>query len=213
MASISYCVSVCNEHLELDKLLNQLVNNFFDEDEIIILVDQSKATTEVGQVIAKYKAILNGIKVIGDDLNGDFASFKNQFMSQATKEYIFQIDADELLSESVLLGTEDFGDLRSIIEMNPEVDLYFIPRENYVPGITQDHINKWGWKVDEKGRINWRDPQARIFKNNGLIKWKNKVHEVIIGHKTVVLLPDTYFIIHVKNIERQEKQNQFYSTL
>ncbi len=207
MATISYSISVCNEHEELDKLLNQLTTYIENEDELLILVDQSKITGEVGQVISKYKNIIPNLKVIASDLNGDFATFKNNFVSISTKDFIWQIDADELLSEDLLV------DLKLILDVNPTVDLYWVKRENYVQGLTEDYIRGWGWRVDEKQRINWPDPQARIFRNNGSIKWKNKVHEVIEGHKEFVVLPDNYFLIHNKTLERQIKQNQFYQTL
>lgn len=212
MATISYCVSVCNEHEELDKLLSQLIT-YIDDDELIVLVDESKVTSEVGQVIAKYRIIFPSIKIISSSLNGDFGTFKNNFLKHATKEYIIQIDADELLSHDFLEGNEDFGNFKMILDMNPDVELFWVPRENYVEGLTQDHINKWRWRVDEKGRINFPDSQARIFKNNGKIHWQNKVHEIIVGHKDYVLLPDNYFIIHKKSIDRQEKQNELYNTL
>ena len=55
--------------------------------------------TLVDEFIAKNKdSIL--IKKTHFDLNGDFASFKNNGKSYCTKEWIFQIDADETLSET-----------------------------------------------------------------------------------------------------------------
>lgn len=204
--SISFCISVCNEDKELDQLLEQLIPHIDHEDELIVLVDESKVTTEVGQVIAKWK-VLNEIKVISTSLNNDFATFKNNFVDNATKDFIFQIDADELLSQDLLVDT------KLIMDLNPNIDLYWLPRENYVEGLTEEYINKWGWRVDEKGRINWKDPQARVFKNNKQIKWINKVHEVIVGHKEFVILPDTYFLTHKKTLERQISQNEFYNTL
>ena len=44
---------------------------------------------------------------------------------------------------------------------------------------------KWQWKVNEQGWVNWPDYQWRIWKNIKRIKWKNKVHEVLEGHKTI----------------------------
>jgi glycosyltransferase involved in cell wall biosynthesis len=212
MASISYCVSVCNEHEELDRLLSQLIT-YIEDDELIVLVDESKVTSEVGQVISKFRGVFPSIKIISAPLNGDFGTFKNNFTKHATKDYIFQIDADELLSHDMLEGNEDYGNFKVILDMNPDIELFWIPRENYVDGLTPEYIQQWGWRVDEKGRVNWKDPQARLFKNNGVIKWQNKVHEVIVGHKSYVLLPDNYFILHRKALDRQIKQNEMYSKL
>lgn len=204
---ISYCISVCNEHIELTQLLNQLISNIdFGEDEIIILVDTSKVTPEVSTVINNYKQLAQ-FKLIGADLNKDFATFKNNFIENATKDFIYQIDADELLSEDCFLN------LKQILKYNSNVEMYFIPRENYVEGLTQNHIEKWGWRVDEKNRINFPDYQQRLFLNNKKIKWKNKVHEVLEGYNTFASLPESYCLLHKKSIERQEQQNQFYNTI
>jgi hypothetical protein len=84
-----------------------------------------------------------------------------------------------------------------------------------VEGLTQEHIDKWGWRVDDNKRVNFPDYQCRILKNVKRIKWKNKVHEVLTGHKIESQLPANkeFCIYHLKNIERQEKQNEFYNTI
>lgn len=63
--------------------------------------------------------------------------------------------------------------------------------------------------------INKWDYQSRIYRNSPDIKWKNKVHEVIEGHKQFTFLPavDELALIHPKTIEKQEIQNNFYNTL
>jgi len=63
--------------------------------------------------------------------------------------------------------------------------------------------------------INWCDYQMRIWKKKPEIKWRNKVHEVLEGHKTFSALPaqEEFALYHPKTIERQEKQNEFYDTL
>jgi len=198
MPSISYAITACNEHIELARLLKLLENNIRDEDEIVIQLDMDNATKEVRTVANKYTMY---------PLNGDFASFKNHLKKFCTKDYIFQIDADEYLSEELLTS------LPEILELNPEVELYAVPRINTVEGLTQEHIQKWGWNVNENGWVNYPDYQTRILKNIPEINWINKVHERLVGAKNIVPLPEGYDLIHPKTIERQEKQNQFYSTL
>lgn len=63
--------------------------------------------------------------------------------------------------------------------------------------------------------INFPDYQARIYKNDPKIKWVKPVHEVIEGHETQTMFPlDANFaILHIKEITRQEKQNDFYETI
>ena len=72
----------------------------------------------------------------------------------------------------------------------------------------------WRWKVNEKGWVNWPDFQTRIYKNSPEIKWVNKVHERINGHKQFAYIPmeEEWALYHPKTIERQEKQNKTYSS-
>ena len=202
MPSISYAITACNEAKELIRLINQLNKVIRKEDEIVVQLDKT-ATMEVLYIIDEYPSV----KKITFGLNNDFSSFKNNLKNHCTKDYIFQIDADEYPSEELLLS------LPEILELNPEVELYAVPRINTVEGLTSEHINKWGWYVNENGWINYPDYQTRILKNIPEIKWINKVHERLVGAKNMVPLPEGYDLIHPKTIERQEKQNNYYNTL
>ena len=146
--------------------------------------------------------------IIGFPLNKDFSSYKNNLKSHCTKDYIFQIDADEIPHEVLL----DY--LPQLLKDNP-VDIIFVPRINTVEGLTQSHIDKWGWKVDDNGWVNFPDYQTRIYKNTDEITWMNKVHETITGYDTFSNFPaeETWCLYHPKQIDRQEKQNKFYETI
>ena len=69
--------------------------------------------------------------------------------------------------------------------------------------------------MNDKGWVNFPDYQWRIWKNNKKINWINKVHERLDGFNEYTTLPpsEEYCLFHPKDIKRQEKQNQFYSTL
>ena len=105
--------------------------------------------------------------------------------------------------------------LPNILELNPDIDVYRVPRVNTVKGITEKHIRVWGWRVNENGWINWPDRQMRIYKNTPEIKWESKVHETLVGFKTITDLPEMeeLALYHPKTIEKQEKQNQLYNEL
>ena len=201
---ISIAITVCNEHQELETLLDYLQERALSpEYEVVIQIDQDNHTKEVVSVILD-----RGIKHWFYPLNKDFASYKNELANHCEGEYIFQIDADELPAIELL------NILPSILESNPEVDVYLVPRINTVSGITEEHILRWGWRYENE-RVNFPDYQWRIYRNNESIKWTNKVHEVLDGYKMFATLPpqDEYCLIHPKTIDRQEKQNNFYNTL
>jgi hypothetical protein len=105
--------------------------------------------------------------------------------------------------------------LEEILDSNSDKDMIVVPRINIVNGITNEHIQKWGWQVNDKGWVNFPDYQTRIYKNSEKIGWVNKVHERIVGYENYSNFPsyEVYCIKHIKDIKRQEKQNDYYNTL
>jgi len=207
---ISYAITVCDEFLEIQKLLSLLLNNKRQQDEVVVLVDLSKNTPT--SELLNYLHELSSedyIILVEDTFKGHFADWKNILTKSCSGDYIFQIDADEVPNK-VLLSY-----LPEILENNPDNEVYLVPRVNTVEGLTDEHIKKWRWEVNDGGWVNYPDYQWRIWKNKPEIKWKNKVHEVLEGYKTYSPLPaqEVLSLYHPKDIKRQEKQNNYYSTL
>ena len=205
---ISYAITVCNEFVEIQKLISFLLQHKRDEDEIVVLYDEVNGDEEVENFLRAKSVNLdfmwwNGV------FNNHFADWKNTLRERCNGDYIFQIDADELPHCDLI------ANLPSVLENNPDNEVYLVPRVNTVEGLTNEHISKWRWNVNDKGWVNWPDYQWRIWKNKPEIKWVNKVHEKLEGFKTFATLPELeeYSLSHPKTIERQEKQNKFYDTL
>ena len=204
---ISYAITVCNEFVEIQRLVNFLVKNKRSQDEIVILYDEANGDIEIENYLRSHS--VNGeFNWHKGKFNHHFADWKNKLTSLCSGDYIYQIDADEMVSTYVL------DNLPMVLQYN-NVDVLKVPRINTVEGLTQEHIDKWGWGVNEHEWINFPDHQWRIYKNNDRIKWVNKVHEVLEGYKTMSYLPteEEWCLKHPKTIERQEKQNEFYSKL
>lgn len=253
MSSISWAITVCNELDEITKLCNYLHPQIHEDDEILIQYDSNNVTPEVLDFIKIFDQLHENVNIVGFPLNEDFGKFKSNLREHATKEFIFQLDADEIPHKYLIQG------LPQILEGN-DTDVFFVPRINTVEGITEEHVNKWGWKVqkfesqentkeldpnsdeykyldkldyiiseidpkDKNGKehsvkyhqpvINFPDYQTRIYRNTPHIEWMGKVHEKITGYDTFTALPaeEQFCIYHPKEIERQEKQNEFYDTL
>jgi len=203
---ISYAITVCNELEEVSRLLNFLHQHKRSEDEICVLLDKPKASQHLLDELYYWSS--KDIIILKESaFQGHFADWKNKLNKMCSGDYIFQIDADEIPNDSLIES------LPLILENN--VDVVLVPRVNLVEGITPQHIQMWGWKQNDKGWIQWPDPQWRIFKNTSDIKWKNKIHEVLDGYKTYANLPEMeeYALYHYKTIDRQKKQNNFYSKL
>ena len=209
---ISYGITVHNEADELNKLLEILVHKTDKEDEIVICVDgndekvQEVITSWVQQYASDDVDKIKDIIVYNRKLDGNFAAHKNSVIEKSTGDYIFHIDADEYPNETLI------EQLKQIIEMNDNVDLIWIPRVNTIEGMTQEHIQKWSWRVTEKGWVNYPDYQARVFRNDKDIRWTRPLHEYITGCKTYSHLPpyEELSLYHPKTIQKQEQQNMFY---
>jgi glycosyltransferase involved in cell wall biosynthesis len=207
MVSISYCITTHNEGaVYIKPLLDRLLKHIQPEDEIVVVDDFSDDPSTVN-VLEEYRDRVN---LYFNSLDNDFAAHKNFAKSKCTKDYIFFIDADENVHESLLIT------LKEILYNNPTIEMFMVPRINIVQGLTEQHVQKWNWNVNEKGFVNYPDPQTRIVINKEEIKWENKVHERLVGHSSHTLLPfetEDYCLLHIKDIKRQEAQNGFYATL
>jgi hypothetical protein len=206
---ISYGITTWIEHEELNILLNYLNDRIDNEDEIIVVYDKNRTTPEILSVLDNFKR--DNYKAYPFNFQQNWLENKNYLGSMCTGEYIFQIDADEIPSEFLIQN------VKQIIEMN-SIDVFWVPRINIVKGLTQEHIKQWGWNVNEKGWVNFPDPQKRIYKNSPEIQWRDpegqpQVHGMVTGYKTITQLPfeEEFSLIHTKTISKQEYQNKTYN--
>lgn len=209
MINVTYAITVCNELEEITRLVDFLLPRIGEEDDILIQYDESGVTKEVKSYLDIVSQLNKKVSVVGFPLNNDFATFKNNLKNHAQGIFIFQIDADEQPHEYLVTN------MSQLLEANKDVDLFFVPRVNTVTGLTSEHVQKWGWKLNEEGWVNWPDVQTRIYRRTSQIEWVGKVHERIVGYNTMSILPleEIFSLKHPKDIKRQEKQNEYYETL
>jgi len=141
MNKISYCVSVCQERKEIELLLNQLFKYIRPIDEVLVLFDEKNGSDEVRE----YLETIENITLIRANFDNDFASFKNRMFSYVAEDctHLLFLDADEIPHHLLLSYLPD------IIDGNPDVDLFWIPRINLVRGIGLSHVERWGWNVSK----------------------------------------------------------------
>ena len=88
---ISYAITVCNEFVEIQRLVNFLVKNKRHQDEIVILYDESNGDIEVENYLRSHS--VNGeFNWHKGKFNNHFADWKNKLTSHCNGDYIFQID-------------------------------------------------------------------------------------------------------------------------
>jgi len=204
--NISYLVTCKNETDSLDKLLSKIIQFLQEDDEIIVLDDYSD-NQETVSILNKYS---DKIKLYKHALNNNYSIHKNYGKSLCKNPMIFQLDSDELPADVLM------ENLKDIIEANPSVECFLIPRINDFIGVTDAHAKQWGWRLTEyedRKIVNYPDYQFRLFKNLPHLKWERPLHEKVEGARITTKLPSDYSlsIIHNKTIEKQVATNIRYN--
>ncbi len=215
MSNISYLVTVKNETRSL-RILLRFLDTYVQipTDEIIILDDFSD-NSETREIINFYSNKNSKVfKLYQHALNNNYGAHKNYGIEQCNGNFIFQIDADELPSESLV-----DENLHAIIDSNPEIEAFAVPRINDFIGVTEAHAKQWGWRLSisptyKRPIVNWPDYQFRIFKKDyPRISFLRRLHEKIEGYNKYVAIPpdEGYALYHDKTIETQIKTNLRYN--
>ena len=122
---ISYAITVCNEFIEIQRLVNFLINNKRSQDEIVIQFD-SKGDCEIEAYLRSHS--INGeVNWYSYDFESDFSKMKNRLTNMCNGDYIFQIDADEMPTTYMM-------DVLPEVLKHNDVDVLKVPRINTVDG-------------------------------------------------------------------------------
>lgn len=204
---VSYLITVSNEIEEFKKLYSLLNRYKHYEDDIIILIDDSKTSNE----IIEYLDSKNQIYHL-HSLNNDFSTHKNYLKSLSTQQYLFFLDADELPDIYLIKNLHEI-----ITHYLKDTNILWIPRINIVKNITSDYIKEMNWQITSFQDltniqhidkldysiellkeynliksinenyitynlliINYPDLQSRICRNLDYINYSGKVHERLI---------------------------------
>ena len=137
---LSYAITACNEVEETIRLVGQLLNYKEENSEIVVLLDTPKAPIELVEYL-ELQANADHITLIESEFDNDFAQWKNLLNSQCKGDWIFQLDADEYLMPDLIVNME------ALLDSNTDKDMIVVPRINTVEGLTETHIQKWGWPI------------------------------------------------------------------
>jgi hypothetical protein len=200
--SIGYMILCKNEDSSLELLLKQITKFKAPQDKVYVVRDKNGNNNKTKYILESYKDEIIAFEKPVDKAIHDQ---KNWLAKQSDTDYLFYLDADELLDERF------YTIVHQLIEGN-DVDVFFLPRTNIVIGITEEYRASRGWKLDEKGRINWPDVQDRLFRNKRGIHFNPIPHGRLIGQDTYTMLPEEelYAIYHEKSIEKQKSDNEWH---
>lgn len=165
-----------------------LVDNFIKQNrlseiftEIRFLCDKSEDGTV--EKLKEYEA--QGLcKVYQRALDFNFAEQRNHLNTFMEFEYILRLDIDEIMNEELINWIKNF---------NGDSDIYTVKRQEKFEGIVKTYT-----------------PIIFLYRNKPEIRWRNRIHEVIVGYKTKGLLDDGCLIVHDKDDARCNRQNNFY---
>jgi glycosyltransferase involved in cell wall biosynthesis len=169
---ISFAICTHNEGHYVQALLDSLLGFIQDQDfhtyEIVIVDDWStdKLTLEVLESCKGYPFV----KSVFHALDNDFAAHKNFMNEQCTGDWILNLDADE----TIPWGFLDIMPL--ILEANPLVDAYWLPRVNTVDGLTLRHVQKWQWVIST----------LPGFRHAEMLDPKSPEYELLSAYKLIV---------------------------
>ena len=200
--TIGYMILCKNEGESLNRLLKQTTEFKGPNDKVYVVRDANGSNNKTKYIIESYKDdIISFEKPVDKAIHDQ----KNWLAKQADTDYLFYLDADELLDDRFYMIVHD------LISTN-DVDVFFLPRTNIVIGITEDYRATRGWVLDEKGRVNWPDIQDRLFRNKKGIHFNPVPHGRLIGQDTFAALPEEelYAIYHEKSIEKQKSDNEWH---
>lgn len=169
MLNISVIVLTYNEERCIERCLNS-IKNIFNE---IVIVDTGSNDRTL-EILKKTK--IENMNIFNFDWNDNFSEIRNFALKQATFEWIFYIDADEVLEIVSLNDLQNEFAMMSMDEENKYI--------TYCPQI-----------IDESGHITLG--MHRIFKKNSKFSWHGNIHEEIRNeNKFVVSKPVCINIRH-----------------
>ena len=164
--TLSLCMIVKNEEQHLGKCLMS-VKPIVDE---MIVVDTGSTDR------TKNIALAFGAKVFDFPWTNDFSEARNFSLSKASGNWIFVLDADEIVSPL------DHGRLKQLLKNKKEKRVaYTMVTRNYTnqSGARGWTANEGNYIKEEAGRGWVPSPKVRLFVNDPRIKFVNPVHELV----------------------------------
>ena len=177
--TISYAVCSHNESYSLHQLLTVLTRAVADKEKTwgaeIVIVDDNSTDEKTVSILENFSKEYDYITIYKRLLNSDFATQKNFLNSKCAGDWILNLDADEFV-------TSEFLELLpQLIDLNPSVDAFKIPRINTVDGLTSRHASMWGWGISINDKL---IHTKQIDKNSEEYDFLKKVNCIISETET-----------------------------
>lgn len=174
-------------HNEADKII-RTIESILWADEIVVVNCGSNDNTE--QILSDYKSV----KIINIENNPNLDISKNISISSCTCDWIFSLDADEVVSDSLKV------EIISILSKESQYSGYYIPRVNYFLGSPL------------KYSMNYPDYVLRLFMKGKGIFPAVHVHETLEVKGKIGYLKHPILHYSYQSISEYIKKLNFYTS-
>jgi glycosyltransferase involved in cell wall biosynthesis/Tfp pilus assembly protein PilF len=183
-ASKKPLISACMIVKNEEEMLPKCLESIKEVVDEVIVVDtgSSDRTVEIAEAY--------GAKVYHHPWENDFSKHRNQSISYASSDWIFVIDADEEL----MPGSGE--EIRKATQVHGSVDAIFVRVE---------------CEFDE-GRGVSAHNSLRLFRNNGLMRYKGRVHNEVVGEKNPRYAPQARIFHYGYNLGAEMGEKKFKRT-
>lgn len=174
-------ISVCLIVKDEERFLYNCLKSVKDIADEVIIIDTGSRDKTV-DIAKKYTD-----KVYFHSWQNSFSEARNHYFEYATGDWIFHIDADEELVK------EDIPVLLNAVK-NMNVDLILVPIISHL----------------EKGKTEGMHNGERLFRNNGIIRYRGRIHESLTGYKIARVYPIRlmHYGYDLKDDELSEEKHQ-----
>lgn len=196
---ISVLICTHNEGNYIRQLLSKLVD-FTSHDKSgviweVVVIDDFSSDAETRKILdVEFNSY---ITLHSHALNNHYANHKNFANDKCTGDWILNLDADELITDDFL------GFIPLLIDNNPTVDAYAIPRLNTVDGLTLDHVRKWGWVISHDDNhktikeLNSSNLEYQLISQYNLII--NEENSIVTYYTPIIMWPDYQYRLYKKS--------------
>lgn len=138
MDKVSIVVAVYNAEKTLKKCVESLLNQTYNNIEIILVNDCSKDNSL--DICTEYSKTNENVKVISNEKNSGVSATRNNGINNSTGEYICFVDSDDYVEKDYVEIL-----LNALVNNNLQLSICGCEYHNFIDGITE----KFLWKNDE----------------------------------------------------------------
>jgi tetratricopeptide (TPR) repeat protein len=174
-------ISVCMIVKDEERFLDKCLRSIKEAADEIIIIDTGSQDSSIN-IAKKYTD-----KVYSHPWKDSYSEARNHYFDYAKGDWILQIDADEELVK------EDIPALIKAVA-NPNIDAIMLPIVSHL----------------DRGQGESIHNLERLFRNNGVIHYEGRIHERLVGYKSLRIYP-VRLIHHGYDLNDQalsEKKNQ-----